>query len=359
MKTKYIVYTLFFIALGFLVAYRISKSKTPDKGATGMGSPGKGGPMPSIRVNGIVVKTESFSSSLSVSGSIEANEQVELHSEISGLVTGIYFTEGSNVSKGQLLLKINDKELQAQLSQALTKQQLASESEYRAGMLLKKEAISKEEYDVALADLRSLQSQTQLIRAQLSKTQIRAAFSGKIGLRSVSVGEYLTPTVTIANLVNINPVKITFSIPEKYSKQVLVNTPLSFTVSGSTKTHTATIFAIEPAIDMSTRTLQLKARASNISGDLLPGSFAKIDLPLSNISNAILIPTEAIIPVLKGKKVFVSNHGKAKEVMIETGTRTEKSVLVTSGLSVGDTVLTTGMMSLKTDAPVKIKVITN
>jgi membrane fusion protein, multidrug efflux system len=358
MKTKYIVYVLLFIALGSLVAYRISKNKSTDKGAGGMGGgPGKGGAMPPITVNGVVVKTESFSNSLSLSGSVEANEQVQIHSEIPGLVTGIYFTEGSNVSKGQLLLKINDRELQAQLSQALTKQKLASESEYRAGMLLKKEAISKEEYDVALSDLRSLQSQTQLIRAQLSKTQINAPFSGKIGLRSISAGEYLTPITTIANLVNINPVKITFSIPEKYSGQVKLNTQLSFTVSGSDKKHTATIFAIEPAIDMSTRTLQLKAKAPNPDGDLLPGSFAKIELPLSTVNDAILIPTEAIIPVLKGKKVFLSSHGKAKEVMVETGTRTEKSVLITSGLSAGDTVLTTGMMSLKAEVPVKVKVV--
>ncbi len=358
MKTKYIVYTLLIIALGSLVAYRISKNKSKDKGAGGMGAgPGKGAAMPPTAVNGIIVKTESFSNALSLSGSVEANEQVQIRSEIPGLVTGIYFTEGSNVSKGQLLLKINDRELQAQLAQALTKQKLASETEYRAGMLLKKEAISKEEYDVALADLRSLQSQTQLIRAQLSKTHINAPFSGKIGLRSVSAGEYLTPTTTIANLVNSNPVKISFSIPEKYSGQVKLNTEVSFTVSGSDKKHTATVFAIEPAIDMATRTLQLKAKASNANGELLPGSFAKIDLPLSTINEAILIPTEAIIPVLKGKKVFVSSNGKAKEVMIETGTRTQKAVLITSGLSAGDTVLTTGMMSLKADASVKVKVL--
>jgi membrane fusion protein (multidrug efflux system) len=310
-------------------------------------------------VDGIVVIGESFANSLSVSGSIEANEQVQIRSENSGLVTGIYFKEGTNVSKGQLLLKINDQELQAQLAQALTKQKLASETEYRAGALLKKEAISSEEYDVALADLRSLQSQTQLTRAQLAKNQIRAPFSGKIGLRTVSTGEYLTPITAIANLVSSNPVKITFSVPEKYAGQIKLNTEINFTVAGSTKKYTAKVYAIEPSIDLTTRTLQLKAKASNPSGELLPGSFAKIDLPLSNVNNAILIPTEAVIPVLKGKKVFITEQGMAKEVMIETGTRTDKSVLITSGLNVGDTVLTTGMMSLKAETPVKVKIVTN
>lgn len=357
MKTKHIFYFTLALLLAAAIVYRLSQNKN-SKAAAGPAGGGAGkGTMPATKVDGIVVASESFANSLSVSGSIEANEQVQIRSEISGLVTGIYFNEGSNVSKGQLLLKINDRELQAQLSQALTKQKLAAETEYRAGELLKKEAISKEEYDVALADLRSLQSQTQLNRAQLAKTQIRAPFSGKIGLRTVSSGEYLTPNTAVANLVSINPVKITFSVPEKYAGQIKLNTEISFTVAGSNKKYTAKVYALEPSIDMTTRTLQLKAKAANPAGELLPGSFAKIDLPLSNVNNAILIPTEAVIPVLKGKKVFVSAQGKAKEVMVETGTRTDKSVLITSGLNVGDTVLTTGMMSLKAETPVKIKIV--
>jgi membrane fusion protein, multidrug efflux system len=358
MKTKHIFYTSLAVILGALIVYRLTENNS-SKATPGPGGPGKGGATAAVNVDGIVVSPESFANSLSVSGSIEANEQVQIRSEVSGLATGIYFKEGTNVSKGQLLLKINDLELQAQLSQALTKQKLAAETEYRAGELLKKEAISKEEYDVALADLRSLQSETQLTRAQLAKTQIRAPFSGKIGLRTVSSGEYVTPTTTIANLVSINPVKITFSVPEKYAGQIKLNTAINFTVAGSDKKYTAKVYAIEPSIDMTTRTLQLKATAANPSGELLPGSFAKIDLPLSNVDDAMLIPTEAVIPVLKGKKVFVSEQGKAKEVMVETGTRTEKSILITSGLKVGDTVLTTGMMSLKPETPVKIKIVNN
>jgi membrane fusion protein (multidrug efflux system) len=136
-----------------------------------------------------------------------------------------------------------------------------------------------------------------------------------------------------------------------------MNTPISFTVAGSKNVYNGIVYAIEPGIDISTRTLQLKAKASNSKGDLLPGSFAKIDLPLTNVNDAILIPTESIIPVLMGKKVFISSNGIAKEVMVETGTRTEKSVLITSGLSVGDTVLITGIMSLKKDAPVIVNVV--
>ena len=355
MKTKYIVYTILVILIGVFVAYRMNKNKAQKAGA-GAGR-GPGGPASVLTVNGIVTKAENFSNSLAIAGTIEANEQVDIRCEVSGLVTDIQFNEGTNVSKGKVLVKINDLELQAQLSQALTRQKLAMETEYRAGKLLEKEAISKEEYDVALSELRSLQSQTQLIRAQLAKTLIRAPFSGKIGLRTISAGEYITPSSSIARLVSTNPVKILFSIPEKYAGTIKLNTPISFTVAGSNTPYSGTVYAIEPGIDMSTRTLQLKAKASNNNGELLPGSFAKIDLPLSNVNDAILIPTESIIPVLQGKKVYISSNGKAKEILVETGTRTDKSVLILSGLTIGDTVLTSGIMSLKNDIPVKVKVI--
>lgn len=354
MKTKYIVYTILVLLLAGMVAYRLNKNKAPKAGSSGRAA---GGSAAALKVDGIIAKSENFSNSLSVAGSIEANEQVDIRSEVSGLVTDILFTEGSAISKGKVLLKINDQELQALLSQALTKQKLAEETEYRAGMLLEKEAISKEEYDVALAELRSLQSQTQLIRAQLTKTQIRAPFSGKIGLRTISAGEYITPATNIARLVSTDPIKILFSIPEKYAGTINLNTPISFTVAGSQNVYKGSVYAIEPGIDMSTRTLQLKAKASNSNGELLPGSFAKIDLPLKNTNDAILIPTESIIPILQGKKLYISSNGKAKEVMVETGTRTDKSILVSSGLNVGDTVLTTGIMSLKDGMPVTVKIV--
>lgn len=357
MKTKYIVYTLLILLFGAFVVYRIkANGKQAEGGRAGKGPGGPAGPIP---VNGIVVQPKSFSNSLSVTGSIEANEQIEIRSEVSGIVKGIYFKEGGYVKKGQTLLKINDIELQAQLSQALTREKLSSETEYRAGMLLKKEAISREEYDVALADLKALQAATQLIRAQISRTVVVAPFSGKIGLRTVSAGGYLTPSSIVANLISTDPVKIIFSVPEKYAQQMQSGSQIKFSIAGSNNQNTATVYAIEPGINASSRTLQIAARASNPKGEFLPGSFTKVDLPLTTISDALLIPSEAIIPVERGKKVFVSRNGMATEVIIETSSRTEKEVLVTSGLQPGDTVLTTGIMALKPESPVKVKVVKN
>ena len=334
-----------------MIFYRISENKSKeDEGGKGKG----GGDKKPAKVTGIVLKPQVFSDNLSLSGSIDANEQIEVRSEVSGVVESINFDEGTLVSKGQMLFKINDIELRAQLSQAKTRQTLASENERRARLLLQKEAISQEEYDIASADFRSAQAQTQLIQAQIAKTTVRAPFSGKIGLRSISKGTYVTPTAIIAKLVNTNQVKITFSIPEKYATKMKVNSPLSFTVSGSKEIYTAKIYAIEPEIEVATRTLKMRAIAQNSEGKLIPGTFANIALPLEKINDALLVPTEALIPIQNGKKVFIAINGKAKEVIVETGARTDKNVLVISGLKAGDTVLTNGVMTLKDDSAVKV-----
>jgi membrane fusion protein (multidrug efflux system) len=351
MKLKHLVFTILIIAFGAFITYRIVSNKNKNND-----SKGKDGKNKVMTLSGIVVQTQTFDNNLSLSGSIEANEQVEIRSEVSGIVESINFREGTTVSKGQLLFKVNDVELRAQLAQAKTKEGLASENERRAKLLLEKEAISQEEYDVAKADFKLAKAQTQLIQAQIAKTTVRAPFSGKIGLRSISKGTYVTSTTVIANLVNTNQVKITFSIPEKYATKMKVNSPLSFTVAGSKETYTAKIYAIEPQIDVTTRTLQMRAIAQNSEGKLIPGTFANVALPLENINDALLVPTEALIPVQNGKKIFVSIHGKAKEIMVETGARTDKNILILSGLKAGDTVLTSGVMTLKDDSPVKVSI---
>ena len=351
MKIKYLVYALLTIGIIGFIGYRIIENKSES--GDSKESKGKS---KSMNVNGIVATPQTFDNNLSLSGSIEANEQVEIRSEVSGIVEGIYFQEGSSVSKGQVLFKVNDLELRAQLRQTSTREGLASENERRAKLLLQKEAISQEEYDLARADLKSAQAQSQLIKAQIAKTSVRAPFSGKIGLRSISPGTYITPAILVAKLVNTGKLKITFSIPEKYASQVKTNTYLTFKVTGSDDKYTAKVYAIEPEVAVATRTLQVRAIAENSSGKLLPGTFADVELPLDIIKDAIVVPTEAVIPVQNGKKVFISSNGQAKEVMIETATRTDASILVLSGLKAGDTVITSDVISLKNETPVKVKI---
>lgn len=347
MKLKHIIIPILLLALTSLIIYRIIANKEPLQ-TTRQLQPAK--------VDGIIIKTQYFEDILSLSGSLEADEQVEIRSEVSGIVQRINFKEGSQVQKGQILLKINDVELQAQLLQAKTKEQLASENARRAELLLDKEAISREEFDIISAEYQSAKAQTQLIEAQIAKTAIVAPFSGKIGLRNISEGTYVTPTTLIAKLVSSSDMKITFSVPEKYANQISINTELKFTVSGLNEKFAAKVYAIEPEIELATRTLKVRAKITNKEGKLLPGSFADVELPLSVIDDAIIIPTESVIPIQDGKMVFVKQNGKAKDVKIVTSTRTEKDILILEGLKAGDTLITSGIMSLKPNVPIMVNV---
>lgn len=353
MKVKYIVYTVLVVGALGLVGYRLSENKKKD------GPKKETGPKKPARVTGIVLQPRPFEDKLSLTGSLEPNEQVEIRSEIPGVVRDIRFSEGGTVTKGQVLFRVDDTELRARLAQAKSAEGLAKENARRAKLLLEKEAISREEFDVANADLLSARAETQLINAQLSKTVVRAPFSGRIGLRYISTGTYVTPETNIARLVNTSKLKLTFSIPEKYATQMKTGSEMSFSVAGSQDRYSAKIYAIEPEVETTTRTLKMRAIAENGTGKLIPGTFANVDLPLARIEDALLVPSEALIPIQNGKKVFVSRDGKAMEVVVETGSRTDKDVLIVSGLKAGDTLLTTGVMSLKNEDPVTVTVGSN
>lgn len=347
MKIKYIVYTLLAIGLAALVVHRIkSNAELVKSGPKG----------PSIStVSGMVIKPQEFKDNISVSGTLEANEQIDIRSEISGVVESINFKEGSKVREGQVLFKVNDIELQAQLSKAITAKKLASENERRAKLLLEKQAISQEEYDIASADYQSASAEAELISAQLSKTAVKAPFSGTIGLRSISKGTYVTPSTVVAKLVNTDQLKITFSIPEKYASLIKVGTELKLTASDSEENYSAKIYAIDPEVDITTRTLRMRAIMDNRDNKLYPGGFANIVLPLITVDDALLVPTESLIPVQNGKRIFVVEDGKAKEIDVEIGARTGSSVRVISGLHAGDTIVTYGVMALQNGTPVKVK----
>lgn len=349
MKIKNLVFVVLGLLLIYLIVSRINANKEADAGSKG-GGPKSDKPIP---VQAIIAAAEPFSEQLAVSGNIEANETIEIRPEVSGIVTGIYFEEGSSVRAGQLLIKINDVDLRAQLGSAQTKMKLASETLRRAKLLFEKEAISKEELDVANSDFEMAKSATEFIRAQIQKTSIIAPFSGKIGLRSISKGAYVTPQTLIGKLVQSNTVKLTFAIPEKYSSLLQNNSNIQFRVAGIKDTLTARIYAIEPEIATETRAMKIRAKADNKTGKLFPGTFADVLLNIGENQKAIFVPTEAVIPIQNGQKVFVAKNGKATEKQIESISRDNQKVAVASGLTAGDTVIVSGVMALKEGSLVK------
>ena len=314
---------------------------------------GKGMNAPQV-ANYIVLHDTTIQDVIQITGTIQAEESVALRPEMSGKVVKVLFNEGSSVKQGDLLLKINDEELKAQYQRAAARLKLAEAQEYRQRVLLKKEAISQQEYDVVNTELQSMKSESELLKAQLAKTEIKAPFSGRLGLRAVSVGDFINSGNIITKIVKDDRLKITFSIPEKYAAHLKAKSAITFSVDGNNKTYKALVYAKDPAIDENTRTLSIRAIAKN-DGSLISGSFCKVALAMKEIKNAILIPNEALIPILKGKKVYVVKNNMASEVIVKTGIRNDALIQITEGLHAGDTLITSGIMSIKDGSLLKLK----
>jgi membrane fusion protein (multidrug efflux system) len=282
------------------------------------------------------------------------DEEVELSFETSGKVVAIYFQEGTRVKKGELLSKINDKPLQAQLLKLQAQRKLLEEREFRQRQLLERDAISRESYDQVSTELQSLQADILLVEARISETELRAPFDGIVGLRMISEGAFASTQTKIVRLVKISPLKVEFSIPERYAGQITTGYPIIFLVDGVQDTFRANVYAIEPKVDVNTRTIVTRAMYPNKNEELKPGRFAKVEALLSQIDNAVSIPTEAIIPEMDGEKVFIYKNGKAEQVKVTTGLRTATHIQIKEGLQFGDTLLTTAMLQLRHLLPVKL-----
>lgn len=307
-----------------------------------------------LRVKVHEVTPTDLAERLATIGTVRANEEVDLVSEISGKVSAIHFDEGSAVAEGQLLLKIDDSEILAERQRAVYRVDLARRAEARQQQLLNDGVISSETYDLALGELNVLMAELQLIEAQLEKTEIRAPFGGVIGLRWVSPGSYLSSQTRIASLHDLDPVKIDFSVPERYSGLMRIGDEITFTVEGFDRAFTGTIYAIEPNIDAASRSLRMRARSPNGDGALLPGTFANVDIAVRSASDALTVPAIAVIPELGGKKVFVYDDGRAVPRTVTTGIRNDRAVEITSGLEEGDLVITTGILQLQPGLEVEL-----
>ncbi len=307
-----------------------------------------------LMVSAYVVKPHSISDKIIASGTVIANEQADVKTEIAGRVVKIYFKEGSKVSKGEMLVKIFDGDLQSQLKKLQLQQDLAEKNEGRMQDLLKINGVSQQEFDAVQNQVASVKSDIDLVRTQIDKTNIRAPFDGTIGLRNISEGAFLASNTRIANIQDIDPVKIDFTVPERYMNLVHYGDEITFSVESSRELFKGSVFAIEPSIDLSTRSLTIRALCPNKESKIIPGAFAHIEVPLKEIKDAIMIPTQALIPQLKGQRVFISKNGIAVARDVETGLRNDSSIEVIKGLQAGDSVLTTGLLAVRPDLPVKI-----
>ncbi len=308
-----------------------------------------------LPVEGVVVRARPLQEQITVNGSTLASKEVMVSSEVAGLIQDILFAEGSYVQKGSPLVQLDIEELLAQRKRLEVEKRLRAGIAERFRGLYEKEGVSLQDYENAQAEAEQAVANLELVEVQIEKRTVRAPFSGRLGLKNVSEGSYIAPGTPIVPLVSIHPIQIEFAVPEKYAAELKVGKTVLFDTEASEKPRQATIVARDPAVDTDTRTLRFKAEAPNPNGKLLPGTFAKVDVILQAYDEALMIPTQAVIPELGGKKVFLARNGTAQAVPVETGIRKEKTVQVLEGIAPGDTVITTGVLQLREGAPVRIE----
>ncbi|RTL60412.1 MAG: efflux RND transporter periplasmic adaptor subunit [Sphingobacteriales bacterium] len=309
---------------------------------------------PVLPIEGIIVKSSAIDENIKVSGTLIPFENTELRTETSGRVVSLNVAEGKFVTKGTLLVKIFDGDLQAQLKKLQVQLQIAQKTFERQNELLKINGISQQEVDLTGLQVSNIQADIDIIKTSIAKTELRAPFDGRLGLRNISPGAYVTPQTLVSTISEINQQKIEFSIPEKYSSQLSNGKDLIFTVDGSPNTYKAVVSATQTAIEENTRNLKIRAVVKNVDRYLVPGTFAKVEMILGKNDNAIMIPSDAIIPQARNKQVILYKGGEAAFVNVVTGIRDSSNVQIISGVNAGDTVITTGLLFLKPGAQVKL-----
>ncbi len=315
---------------------------------------GKGGGPKVLQAEVFVVKAAPLSSVYQSSGTLLANEEISVYPEVSGRITAINFKEGTNIRKGDLLVQLFDSDIRAQIRKLNAQRELQILTKGRQDELLQINGISRQEYDNTVTQIAAIDADIAAGEAQLRRLQIRAPFDGVIGLRNVSVGAIVSTTSLITTIQQVNPLKLDFPVPEQYNGAIRTGDPVHFTVAALRDTLKGSITALQPRADATTRTITMRALVPNADRKLIPGAFANVFITLGRNDNAIMIPSQCIIPTTKDKKVAVLRNGKADLVTVTTGMRLVSEVEIQHGLQPGDTVIATGIMQVKKDMDVKV-----
>ncbi len=340
------------IALAAVLIYRYTASR-PEMGDGKPAPAARSGGERTIPVSVFIVEYDKIEEGIRALGTLLSNEEVEIASEVAGKVDKISFNEGQQLKKGELMVKINDDDLQSQLKRAHYQRNLLKERLERNRILLDKDAISREAFDVIETDYNMVEADIELLNVKIAKTDIRTPFEGQVGFRQISLGAYIQPGTPIARLIDNSKLKLQFSIPEKYFRDVRVGTPVEFTTQGSATIHRASVYAIDPKVDEMTRSITLRALYDNTGRSLLPGMYASIAIGQKR-GTTISIPTEAIVPEADHTSVWVVHDQRAVSVPVVTGTRTSSRVEILRGLEQGDSVIVSGLLQVRDGSKVQV-----
>ena len=309
---------------------------------------------PPVIVDVIIAERQPISDLIEANGTVIANEFLQINPEVSGRLTYLNIAEGSSVSQGTVLAKINDADLQAQQAKTRVQLDLAQKTTQRYKQLLDVSGINQSDYDIALNQVNAFKADMVYTQALINKTIIRAPFSGVIGLRQISPGAYVTPATTLATLQQTSKIKVDFTVPQNYSNIIKRGSVLDVELDGDTKKRgRAIIVATEPGANTDTRNLKVRAVLSE--SNINPGAFVKVFLNAGGGKSSIVVPTNCIIPNDKDNQIIVVKNGIANFVNVETGLRQANSVEIVKGLSVGDSVVVTGVLFAKPKSKVKVR----
>lgn len=310
-----------------------------------------------LSVNGQVISYKTLNDTFRATGRLLPDEEVDLSFETSGKITEIYFREGARVRKGELLARVNDKPLRAELLKLEAQLPLAQDRVKRQQALLENDAVSQESFESVSTELEKLLADMELVKARLAQTELRAPFDGEIGLRQVSEGAYVSPTTVVSKLTKITPLKVEFSVNESQAYDIKPGTALQFTWGTDQTKYDATVYAVEPRVDEEMMSVMVRALYANPDGKIKAGHSATIEMSLNRYENTIAVPSLAIVAEMGRDMVYVYRGGKAEAVQIKKGMRTESEVQILDGLAVGDTLITTGVMQLRSGTPVTLNLI--
>jgi membrane fusion protein (multidrug efflux system) len=321
--------------------------------AKGGGSPAPGAG--SVTVEAVKVATASLPQTITAVGSLRSDESVVLRPEVAGRISSIAFQEGQRVAKGALLVRLDTAVPQAEAQQARANMVLAKNKFDRAVDLAKSNYISGQARDEAENNLKVAEAALQLSEAKLAKMDLRAPFSGIIGLRSVSVGDYVKEGADLVNLESIDPLKVDFRVPEVYMRQVQVGQALQVQLDALPgKTFEGKVFAVNPLIDAAGRAVVIRAMVRNPDTSLRPGMFARVRLITRDAQEALVLPEQALVPQGDQQFVFRIQDGKAVRTKVEVGQRRDAKVEILTGVAKDDVVVTAGQLKLRDGAPVTV-----
>jgi membrane fusion protein, multidrug efflux system len=307
-----------------------------------------------MTVDFMVAEPERFNEELVIPGTLLPFEYVEVYPEVNGRILSIHFTEGQFVKKGQLLFQLDTDIQQAQLKQVLSDLAFAGKEESRRRALWEAKSISLDEYEQSQSRKANLEAQTEVLRAQVEKGRITAPFAGKIGLRQVSEGAFVNTSTQLTTLAQTDKLKIEFALAERFAGNVKTGEKIKFRFPSDSARHQATIYATSSTVDPQSRMLTVRALVQGNTA-WIPGTYAEIFYSPGDDQPRILVPATALVPVLKGQKIWLIRNGVATSVAVEPGMRTPTHVEVSGGIAQGDTIILSGLLGLRDGMNVQVK----